>query len=330
MSFDKHPRTAAEWIARLNASDVSDGDRTALAAWLDETPENRRQFEHVSAVWNLAPALALGSGIRSRLVMEPPASAIRRNMFLQPMGLGIAAVLCLALFGAFALSLNQGVYSTKVGEHSSVALEDGSTVWLNTDSRIRVKLDDKMRVVSLEKGEAFFKVAHNAARPFVVEANGRRVVVTGTQFDVRRDSSALEVAVLEGHVRVDQGSDAAPTAAIGQADEVNLLAGDEARFSSSGTGARVQRNAQVARKAAWRDGKIYLERAVLGAALDEINRYTDIKLVLEDEKARNLSISGVFRTGDIDSVLFSVRELYQLQARRQGDVIVLYRDRKSS
>ena len=87
----------------------------------------------------------------------------------------------------------------------------------------------------------------------------------------------------------------------------------------------IERNRAVDKKTAWRDGKIHLDNARLGAALEEINRYTKTKLVLADPRASGLSISGVFRTGDIDSVLFALHELYRLQVRRESGRIVLHR-----
>lgn len=68
-----------------------------------------------------------------------------------------------------------------------------------------------------------------------------------------------------------------------------------------------------------------MENAALGAALDEVGRYTSTRLVLADPQLRALSITGVFRTGDIDSVLFSLRELYGLRARREGQELILER-----
>ena len=103
----------------------------------------------------------------------------------------------------------------------------------------------------LERGEAFFKVAHDASRPFVVEAEPRRIVVTGTEFDVRRAPDALEVSVAEGHVKVEtpavlHGTPNAPVTA--------LVAGDDAHFaagaSRTGRGTRRCSTAQ-GRLAQW-------------------------------------------------------------------------------
>lgn len=329
--FRRRPRTAAEWVARLNSGQATARDQAELAAWLDRHPEHREQFAAVASVWMRAPVLR-NSPLARRYLAEIPSAPVApgRALAYSARPLLAGAACCALLSAGLLLWMQRDSYRTGVGQSQVVRLEDGSTIWLNTDTRLKVRFEAGRRRVLLSRGEAFFSVARDASRPFVVEAGERRIVVTGTQFDVLHSGEEVAVAVLEGHVRVEhqQAADgAAGAAAVGAEPsraEVRLVAGQEAEFAPAAAPA-VRRNEQVAQKTAWREGRIVLENAALGAALDEVGRYTSTRLVLADPQLRALSITGVFRTGDIDSVLFSLRELYGLRARREGQELILER-----
>jgi transmembrane sensor len=314
----RRPRNGAEWVVRLQSGAAGSADRSALAAWLETGPEHRRDFERACATWDLAHGLAASAVAQSYLTGAPvQRRAIRPRSKAMAFGLGgalAAAMLALTIWP------DSAVHTTGAGEIATVALEDGSTVWLNADSRLRVDFSAPFRRVVLERGEAFFKVAHDTSRPFVVEAAPQRIVVTGTEFDVRRAREAVEVSVAEGHVKVEATTDAGQTQPI-----TALSAGDDARFAAGEIVPAVARGGVAQHKGAWREGKIYLDDTQLASAVDEINRYSQTKLVLADDVLRHLTISGVFRTGDTDSVLFSLHELYRLEARREPGRIVLYR-----
>ena len=320
--FQRGPRTAAEWVARLHSGMMTPADHAALATWLDRKPQHRRDYEQTSAAWVLAQRLQSSAVARQFLADGRVKLAQRRSARRRPKTIvfGLATGLAAALV-ALAVLPERGVHTTVAGQIETVSLEDGSTVWLNGDSRLKVDFSAPVRRVVLERGEAFFKVAHDASRPFVVEAEPRRVVVTGTEFDVRRAPQSLEVSVTEGHVKVEtaalHGEAAAPTTA--------LSAGDDASFTAGQTIPAVARGISAEHKGAWHEGKLYLDDLQLSSAVDEINRYSRTKLVLADEPLQHLTISGVFKTGDTDSVLFALRELYHIEARHESGRIVLYR-----
>lgn len=325
--FRRRPRTAAEWVARLQSGTVTASDRAALAAWLRQRPEHRAQLEAVAAIPTLASAL----GPRARRYLEDDARLAQApGRRLAPYSLGLAAAVCVTLAIGLFWGLRADIYTTGIGESRVVHLQDGSTIWLNTNSRLLLQFDQGLRQVMLDRGEAYFSVAHDAGRPFVVVAGQRRIVVTGTQFDVLHAPSGVSVAVVEGHVRVESGSAAQPSQESGalHTAAVRLGAGQEAKFPDAGAPVIDQRE-RIERKSAWREGKIYLQDARLDSALEEVSRYSKTRLVLAEDRLAASTITGVFRTGDIDSVLFSMRELYGLNARRDGDRILLEIDGKA-
>jgi transmembrane sensor len=110
----------------------------------------------------------------------------------------------LAIFGGMLtmLELSAPVFATALGEQRSIQFEDGSTVELNSRSKIRVKYSKRERDVELVEGQALFHVAHDASRPFIVAVGATRVRAVGTQFDVYKKSSGTVVTVVEGRVAV--------------------------------------------------------------------------------------------------------------------------------
>lgn len=126
-------------------------------------------------------------------------SPIRRRNFLAAASLAAVAV---GAGGAALYSLRNPIYTTGIAEQRTVRLSDGSTVELNARSRLRVRFTDRERAVDLLAGQALFKVAKNAARPFVVKSEVARVRAVGTQFDVNRHGSGTTITVLEGRVAV--------------------------------------------------------------------------------------------------------------------------------
>jgi transmembrane sensor len=107
------------------------------------------------------------------------------------------------LAGALGLlELSAPIYATSLGEQRSIKFQDGSTVELNSRSKIWVKYSKQERDVELIEGQALFHVAHDTSRPFVVAVGATRVRAVGTQFDVYKKSYSTVVTVVEGRVAV--------------------------------------------------------------------------------------------------------------------------------
>lgn len=126
-----------------------------------------------------------------------------REWFRRWPGLAIAASILVILGGTLTmLELSAPIYTTAFGEQRSIQFEDGSTVELNSRSKIRVKYSKQERDVELIEGQALFQVAHDTSRPFIVAAGATRVRAVGTQFDVYKKSNGTVVTVVEGRVAV--------------------------------------------------------------------------------------------------------------------------------
>jgi transmembrane sensor len=266
-----------------------------------------------------------------------------------------AAALLLAAGSLIAWSLLRGreIYATEVGEQRSLKLGDGSTVTLNSRSRVRIEFDDRSRTVALLEGEALVRVARNPARPFIVRTDGTFVRAVGTEFDVNRKNSGTVVTVFEGRVAVVASSlESAVGPAVprspnatqlrpstakhesaqkavsvvngsGEEDEgVLLSAGEQLKVALGAT--REPRRTNLSSATAWTQGRVILESATLAEVAEEFNRYSERRLVAEDDGATPLRLSGVFST-DPDFLIHYLSERPDIQVHQTATEIRILR-----
>jgi len=222
-------------------------------------------------------------------------------------------------------------YRTGVGEQRTVRLFDGSTIELNAFSSIRVSLSKSVRDVDLVEGQAFFHVAKNPARPFLVHSDGTIVRAVGTQFDVYRKSTGTVVTVLEGRVAVADGP-----GAVGQVDaaapaQLFLIAGEQVTVPAQH---RMEdrpkpKQADVAVATAWVQKRLVFEETPLAEVAEEFNRYNTRHLLIVDPQLRTLGISGVYSSTDPDSLLGFLRAQPNIQlSESPGEIRVTLRGKK--
>src|SRR5580700_11691136 len=203
-STDTAERDASAWFARMNADDVTPDDRARFEAWLGANAVNAKAYSELSATWQelvksgpLVRAVYFGQVMNAAL--DPPAS--RRRWAAAAVAAGIGAIVLGAVWNLYKQK-EETRFQTAIGEQVAVALPDGSSFDLNTDSRIYVDYSQRRRIIRLEHGEAYFKVAHDTQRPFWVRAGDYWVRAVGTAFNVYLTSTGVEVTVSEGTVEV--------------------------------------------------------------------------------------------------------------------------------
>jgi transmembrane sensor len=210
-----------------------------------------------------------------------------------------------------------------MGDLRAIPLEDGSRITLSSDSAVRVRLGRGERHVELERGEAFFDVAKDRSRPFVIVAGERRVRVVGTRFAVRRGGDAgagLRVVVTQGLVQLESGPDA-----DGRARPTTLLpAGSVALASGAGLVVRTGSVADAERALDWRNGFLDFNDTSLAEAVDEFNRYNRRKLVVGDAEAGALRVGGHFRWSNVDAFVRLLELGFPVRAEARGDRVVLH------
>ncbi|RAK66385.1 FecR family protein [Phenylobacterium kunshanense] len=303
---------AAEWLARLGNHSISTQTVREFRDWRDD-PVNDAAYEEAEAFWDASGRHAADPEIL-RMTQDALDRGKRRSGWRAwlrgPRLAGGLTLAGLAAAGGTILAVQQlePAYATDAVEQKVVRLEDGSRVHLNVDSKVKVAFRDGERRLVLAKGEAFFDVAHDAARPFVVEADGARIRALGTKFDVRRQDGGVRVTLLQGAVQVS------PEAGQGA---VVLAPNQEALVSAKGAIRKVATDA--ARTTSWTTGRLVFRETPLAAAVAEVNRYSDRKVELAGPGLAERPVSGFFDVGDSESFARGVAELFDLSlSRGQG------------
>jgi transmembrane sensor len=327
---------AAAWVARLHGPNRNARVERGLRRWLSASPSHAAAFEAVTAGWEIA----------GRLAKEPLPSQSRwrragyRDGFIRS-AVAVAAIAALAV-GATLYALRLEGMVTGIGEQRTLTLEDGTRITLNTDTRVTVDYDARARTVELKRGEALFEVAKRANWPFIVKVGDRQVRALGTSFVVRHDTRALAVTLVEGSVAVapldvpdSEVSAVRPPAIAGESagqadgqprsgriDTIAYLAPGQRLTFGADTPPKLDLP-EVEKITAWRRGLADFERTPLADVVAEMNRYSVVKLVVEDPRAAAIPITGVFRTGDVSSLAAAVARAYHLQVMQSDESIRL-------
>jgi len=323
---------AAAWVWRLDDESLAPQERAAFEKWLRRDVRHRQAFEELGGVWASLDSLAEAK--RDERIATFMAQERRLLTAERPRAPGwrkwaaAAAFGSLAIAGALSWLVRGGdeerMLATAVGQQHSEMLADGSTVQLNTNSMLETRFEPSRRLVHLRKGEAAFKVAPDAERPFVVHAGDMVVRAIGTEFNVRlHEGQILEVIVTEGRVAVEpwKAGEKAASAAVASKQ---LVAGQ--RLSTSTTQA-VPAVTQVAHSAitktlAWREGAIVFDGEPLVDAIAELNRYTDHRMMVVDPVLHQMRVGGRFRAGDIEGFLEALVRALPVKTRRTPEGVV--------
>lgn len=278
---------AARWVVRLDREGRTSQLSADLDAWLSVDTRRRGALLQAEAAWAM---LDRGQMLAAEDVTPAPAPSNGVRLPRRALFAGAGAAIAAGV-GAMLVMNMPDRYGTAVGEIRRIPLADGSTAAINTSSAIDVNLGVRMRRVRLEKGEAWFQVARDASRPFLVEAGPVRVQAVGTAFSVRRRPNGADILVTEGVVKVwVQGA---------EGHVVRLPAGSKAFMAdNAAVSERPGEPSEIDRELAWRAGKIDLAGETLGHAADEFNRYNARKLVITDPVLAEERLYGVFRTDD--------------------------------
>ena len=227
------------------------------------------------------------------------------------------------------------LYETAIGEHRVITLTDGSTIHLNTRSRVSVRFSATRRVAQLLQGEALFTIQHDPNRPFEVVSGFTVVRDVGTQFDVhRKTSGATVVTVIQGQVDVslitdpDHGQsqttvkDISPGSWAGVRIPARLGKDEQItvgfRKASAYAEGRSLSETEIAGQLSWREGRITFDGESFKRAAEEFSRYNNVRFVVGPEIA-DIHLGGTMATTDVDGFLGLIHEAFGVRARSAID-----------
>jgi transmembrane sensor len=300
---------AAEWATRIDAGSIDRDTDVGLRRWLDEDPRRQGALLRAEAALSFVDRARALAGVIPK--PEPRPIWVRRKLMFT------GAALAASLVGVVILMTAPNRYDTDLGEIRRVPLSDGSVVAINTQSAVEVSMQRDAREVTLTRGEAWFKVAHDKTRPFIVSAGRIRVRAVGTAFSVRRHDDGADVQVTEGLVE---------TWTVGEEERrIQLAAGSKAYVAAYEPPKIVQSAADVERSLAWREGQIVLEGESLDEAAAQFNRYNARKLVISDPGLAAEKLVGQFRATDPQTFAEAVATTLGAKVEEEGDTIRLSR-----
>jgi len=333
---------ACGWFIECRTSDLDEVARSTLDQWLRKSPEHMSAYLEVAAIWNEGasldpkrkwdPAALISHAAQdhanvvmwqsqtpddaaaravsgaSRISLSPALQYLSNTRLWRARAIA-ASVAALGIVAAatWFAAFSAPTYATAIGEQRAIPLEDGSTVELNSDSKLAVHFSRHERDVKLMKGQALFQVAQDTRRPFVVASGDTTVRAVGTQFDVYMKDSGTIVTVLEGRVAIltdHPNSDfplAFPAVAPTPATSILLSAGEQLTVTASSV--RKTEHANVVSATAWADHQIVFEGASLTDVAEEFNRYNRKHLVIDGSRLDAFHISGVFSSTDPKSLI---------------------------
>lgn len=312
---------AAEWQVRLAEAGLD--SIPAFELWLSD-PQNAAAWERVSGIWDgfaevarepemiAARQAALGDVFRHRQVAARPTRRLAAIAAIILLGLGLG--------GGIYWSGLPDDYRTARGERRMITLSDGSRVSLDSDSEVTVRYRHNARELALLKGQARFDVAHDKSRPFSVQAGDRKVVATGTAFNIDLAGPKVLVTLIEGRVLVYDRAGAASEIRQPrpvQHREIALKAGEQLAFAPAVPPVIAPVNLQQV--TAWTAGQLIFDNEPLSVVAERVNRYGAAQILIEDPSVADLRISGVFNAGDVAGVVDIITQYLPVQAVKLDD-----------
>ena len=304
---------AVSWLTRLREPGANAADRAAFARWRAADPRHEAAYAQAERLFGALarPAAELARRFPAMGALPPR----RRQGGRRLAAAAIAAMLALgAWLGQGGFDDLRSDHMTGVGERAAVTLDDGSEVALNTDSALAVDLAGTTRRVALHRGEAFFRVARDAARPFIVATPEGEIRVTGTAFNVRVLDGHSVVSVVEGQVEVT-ASPGGTAVRLGPGRQVALAEGTAEPVVTFDATALT----------AWRRGQVVFYRTRLGEVVDELNRYQHGRVLVLSRRARALRVTGVFDADEPAAVIAVIEATLPLEVTRFTDHLILLR-----
>lgn len=310
---------AAAWIARIDREGARPELVAEFEAWQAQSPRHAQAAQELAALWIDLDDLAKTAPAR-------PASASGRRRVLAA-GAAMAASVALAagLWMAQRPAASPTLYDAPVGTHRVIALDDGSKIDLNTGGQVEVRYTGTTRDIRLLKGEAYFEVAPDAARPFSVYAQSGVVRALGTAFAVRLDGDEVEVTLTKGVIELakldvpaslEQAS-AAPRRRLATLSAA--MGAESATIAPDGGLSREAGAEEADRKLAWRRGMLVFAGETLPEVVADVSRYTDMDIEIADPALNDLRVAGNFKAGEVEAMLEALQTGFGVRVERAGD-----------
>lgn len=315
---DAISRRAGEFFERRNFGEWTAADQAELDAWIAESTLHRIAYLRLEGIAADTRSVVALRPFRFGSIAPDRHDAIRWRGFMFPLLAAASLAFVAALAIPYVVALLQPPdrnYSTDVGGRTLLKFTDGTEIELNTDSVMRSRMTTAERTIWLERGEAWFHVAHDSAHPFTVVIGSHRVTDLGTEFFVRRGGHDVEVGLVSGRAMLN--TDGTPAAI--------LKPGDDAVATPVSLSVMHKTRQQFADELAWRRGMLVFRKTKLVDVVREFNRYNAAKLVIADPSVADETVSADIRTDDFEDFLNVAQTVLGLRVEREGNEFLISR-----
>jgi transmembrane sensor len=310
---------ANQWAIRLDAATLTPDEQSELDTWIAADRRHHGALVRARAAWldtDRLAALERVPGSQSSELVERSQPKGRAYTPWRTFAAAASLVLAIAI-GTYAYLGHHTAqtYVSEIGEIRNIQLPDGSQLTLNTNTETSIRYKETERNISLEHGEALFKVAHDPNRPFIVHANNVTIKAIGTAFTVRIDDARVDVTVTEGTVEVTR-----PDLPVQR-----LTANHRALIASSQSRTDIEPINQqtIDRQLAWREGMVSFAGEPLSSAVAEINRHSRKPIYIDNSTLAAKPVVGIFRANDAEGFANAAAATFNAEMQQTDDAIHL-------
>jgi transmembrane sensor len=329
---------ACNWLAKVERG-LSADEKREFGLWLDSSRAHLKVFIEQAQLWDRMHSLTRLADIVPPPLQQKWPSTLRS--LAMAAGVLLAVVVgALMVFrtGVFpgpagpesgiVATESQSLFETAVGEHSKITLPDGSVLTLNTNSRLVTEFSDSLRQVRLERGEVHIQVAHDVARPFIVAVADKVVRAVGTEFNLEiTHLQQIELIVTEGKVLVGvQSPGSKPSGELlagAEPSGVKLEAGEQVLLGTEDEIVERIDPDEIEVRLSWRGGDLIFRGESLAEAIDEIERYTPVEFLIQDEDLKKIRVAGLFKAGDVEGLLTTLEENFNITNHRLSEAQII-------
>ncbi len=322
-------RIASEWAIREREG-LDSAEKEALEDWLSKTPEAKEMFNEMQKAWDMFEPIA-------DTHYTPEAATVK---WIRPAKVWAIAALLLVAVSAFVFKFSNqqdtdfdsSRISVAWNDTDYISLPDGSSIDLNESAEIQYDFDQQKRSIWLQKGEAYFSVAKDELRPFVVHANNTVITALGTEFIVNLKAQMVELIVSEGSVNlevnepeesiiIDLANDIESNRVVHEKQKVVIYNQTELE---KGFVISLVSEEQLSSLLAWKPETLVFKGAPLSEVVAAFNRYNEQQLIISDDRIKEIQIVANLRSNKINGFLETLRITSNIFHRYEDNVYYLY------
>ncbi|SFW20335.1 FecR family protein [Sinomicrobium oceani] len=288
-----------ELTTKYFSNEADEAEIHMLSELLEKNEDYQKTFDELALQWNMAGNISYaafdresaGLKVNTAIAQKENQDKGRKKLWWS------AAAVFLCLLGLVPAILFRSdrwtTFTTTENQHLKVLLPDSSSVWLNRNALLAYNFDEEgVRKVRL-KGEAYFEVARDSLRPFVIESPHLITRVLGTSFNINTGGTGEQVSVIEGKVAVKNH----------KGDQVLLRQGDRAEYLQTSGRLQKVKVHNIHNTIAWKDEIFDFDNIPMGDAMDYLSEAYDVSFEYANESIKKCMITASFEKQSLKTIL---------------------------